>query len=218
MLTITSATPTVIDHIISSGNPFLLSNFIILFILIFIETAGIVTGFIPGDTILITAGAMAGAHHNMVQFLIYISIFACASWLGDAVNYWFGAFLTNQISKIPLLKKHLHEDTINQLASNFHPKRWLLFVILGRFLPFIRVLVPLLAHRLGLPFTLYIKMAAFASILWSSSIVSIGYFVGHFEISNVMLITVLIIVSIMSIILLKQSKIKDRIINLFVRK
>ena len=107
MLILASDLPHFLTEILSADNPFSTSKLIILFLLIFIETAGIVTGFIPGDTILTTAGGFAGTHHNFGELMAYIAVFSLASFLGDAVNYWFGAFLMKQISKIPFLKRHL---------------------------------------------------------------------------------------------------------------
>lgn len=107
---------------------------------------------------------------------------------------------------------------LDKLATNFHPKRWLLFVVLGRFLPFIRVVVPLLARRLGLPFVSYIRMAAFASVLWSAVIVSAGYFIGHLDIPSDMLLIIVVGIAIVFIVALRVPKFRQAIVNLFVRK
>ncbi|QEA45894.1 DedA family protein [Leuconostoc citreum] len=218
MLILASNLPHFLTDILSADNPFSMTKLVILFLLIFIETAGIVTGFIPGDTILTTAGGLAGTHHNFGELMAYIAIFSLASFLGDAVNYWFGAFLMKQISKIPFLKRHLQGEMLDKLATNFHPKRWLLFVVLGRFLPFIRVVVPLLARRLGLPFVSYIRMSAFASVLWSAVIVSAGYFIGHLDIPSDMLLIIVVGIAIVFIVALRIPKFRQAIVNLFVRK
>lgn len=213
-----TALPNWLDHLIASDQHFTLTAFAIMFALIFIETAGIVTGFIPGDTILITVGSLAGAHHNIWELFLAIGIFAIASFLGDAVNYWLGALITTQVAKIPWIKKYSHNNLTDEIARDFHPKRWLLFVVLGRFLPIIRVAVPLLAHRLGLAFPVYLRMAAFASVLWSASIVSIGYFVGHLEIPKAVTVTIFIIIAVIAITVLRTKKFRNWILTLFTRK
>ena len=213
-----TALPNWLDHLIASDQHFTLTAFAIMFALIFIETAGIVTGFIPGDTILITVGSLAGAHHNIWELFLAISIFAIASFLGDAVNYWLGALITTQVAKIPWIKKYSHSNLTDEIAKDFHPKRWLLFVVLGRFLPFIRVAVPLLAHRLGLAFPVYLRMAAFASVLWSASIVTLGYFVGHLEIPKAVTVTIFIIIAVIAITVLRTKKFRNWILTLFTRK
>lgn len=218
MIILTSHLPIVINHILSADQAFAWSKFVVMFLLIFIETAGIVTGFIPGDTILTSVGSVAGLHHNLWELLADSLVFGLASLCGDAVNYWFGGFLIRQIGRIPMLKKRLSGGVIDRLAVDFHPKRWLLFIVLGRFLPFIRVAVPLLAQRLGLPFASYLKMAAFASFLWAVTITSLGYFIGHLAIPHEWLTIGLVVMAIALIIGLRSPKLRQAVLNLLVRK
>lgn len=218
MIILATNLPTVINHILSADQAFAWSKFVVMFLLIFIETAGIVTGFIPGDTILTSVGSVAGLHHNLWELLADCLVFGLASLCGDAVNYWFGGFLTRQIGRIPFLKKYLSGGVIDRLAVDFHPKRWLLFIVLGRFLPFIRVAVPLLAQRLGLPFTSYIKMAAFASFLWAFTITSLGYFIGHLAIPHEWLTIGLVVIAVALIVGLRSPKLRRAVLNLLVRK
>ncbi|WP_029509644.1 DedA family protein [Leuconostoc lactis] len=218
MIILATNLPTVINHILSADQAFAWSKFVVMFLLIFIETAGIVTGFIPGDTILTSVGSVAGLHHNLWELLADCLVFGLASLCGDAVNYWFGGFLTRQIGRIPFLKKYLSGGVIDRLAVDFHPKRWLLFIVLGRFLPFIRVAVPLLAQRLGLPFAGYIKMAAFASFLWAFTITSLGYFIGHLAIPHEWLTIGLVVIAVALIVGLRSPKLRRAVLNLLVRK
>jgi len=204
MIILATNLPTVINHILSADQAFAWSKFVVMFLLIFIETAGIVTGFIPGDTILTSVGSVAGLHHNLWELLADCLVFGLASLCGDAVNYWFGGFLTRQIGRIPFLKKYLSGGVIDRLAVDFHPKRWLLFIVLGRFLPFIRVAVPLLAQRLGLPFASYIKMA--------------GYFIGHLAIPHEWLTIGLVVIAVALIVGLRSPKLRRAVLNLLVRK
>ncbi|MGO0154660.1 DedA family protein [Leuconostoc mesenteroides] len=213
-----ATTPEWITNLIGSDTDFSISTFVVMFLLIFVETAGILTGFIPGDAILITVGGLVGAHHNFFEFGLVMLVFAFASFLGDGVNYWFGAYITKQVGKIPIIKKHVHGELIEQIAGDFHPKRWLLFIILGRFLPFIRVAVPLLAHRLGLAFLNYLRMSAFASFLWSLIMVSIGYFIGHLEIPRIVSISLMVVMAVVFIVILRIPKCRQSIIQLFIRK
>lgn len=218
MIILATNLPTVINHILSADQAFAWSKFVVMFLLIFIETAGIVTGFIPGDTILTSVGSVAGLHHNLWELLADCLVFGLASLCGDTVNYWFGGFLTRQIGRIPFLKKYLSGGVIDRLAVDFHPKRWLLFIVLGRFLPFIRVAVPLLTQRLGLPFASYIKMAAFASFLWAFTITSLGYFIGHLAIPHEWLTIGLVVIAGALIVGLRSPKLRRAVLNLLVRK
>ena len=207
-----------INHIIANNSSFTTSAFAILFLLIFIETAGIIIGFIPGDTILLTMGSLAGDQNNLWHYGILVLIFGLASLSGDAVNYFFGAFLVRQLSRFKWVDRHLNGQLMVRLTENFHRRRWLLFITVGRFMPFIRSVVPLLAHKLGLPFTDYIKMAGFASFLWSLSIVSIGYFFGQLHLPGGGLVWLILGFIAVFAIILSRPQVRERIIRLFLNK
>lgn len=96
--------PEWITHLIGSDTEFSISTFIVMFLLIFVETAGILTGFIPGDAILITVGGLAGTHHNIFELGLVILVFAVASFLGDGVNTGLAPILQSNLVKFQLLK------------------------------------------------------------------------------------------------------------------
>lgn len=210
--------PSWITNIIAGNSLFSTVGLFVMFMLIFIETAGIVLGFIPGDTILLTMGSLAGVKHSPEQFLLVAVLFGTASLLGDVVNYFFGVFLLRQLSRIKWIDRHLHSDLMVQLSSNFHRRRWLLFIVVGRFLPFIRSAVPLLAHQLGLPFSEYIRMAGFASYLWGLVMVAIGYFFGQLDLPSGGFIWLIVGFLAIFTFAISRPKIRQRIIDLFLSK
>jgi len=184
MFTIAAELPNWINQIVNVNGSFGLTEFIVFFMLIFIETGGIFIGWIPGDALLITVGSIAGMHHNFTELGLLILTFGFASLLGDAVNYYFGAWLLRQARRIKFVDRHLNGKLMQRLSASFHHRRWLLFIVAGRFLPFVRTAVPLTAHQLGLAFVDYIRMTAFASFVWSTTILSLGYFFGHLSLPD----------------------------------
>ncbi|TYC49049.1 DedA family protein [Weissella muntiaci] len=215
MLMLAESMPSWINNMITSGSMFSWSALLILFTLIFVETAGIFIGFIPGDTILLTIGSFAGETHNFGHYLLAVLVFGTASLAGDAVNYFFGAFLLRQFSRIKWIDKHVNGATMGRLRDGFHHRRWLLFITVGRFVPFIRTLVPLLAHELGLAFQNYIRFAAFASYLWAFTIVGIGYFFGHLNLPGGGIWWILGSILVVALILLRRKGVREWIIRLF---
>ncbi|MDF7636676.1 VTT domain-containing protein [Leuconostocaceae bacterium ESL0958] len=189
-------------------------EFLIFFLLILIETGGVVTGFIPGDALVMTAGGLAGRHHSLPELALLILLFALASLLGDAINYWFGAFIVRLAEKIPLIHRHLNGDFANQIAENFNTRRWLLLIILGRFLPLIRTVVPLMAHRLRLPFSHYVRFSALSSLLWAATIATTGYYFGHLELPREVTIAVLIFALAFAIMVLRSAAFRQRLLRL----
>lgn len=105
MIILATNLPTVINHILSADQAFAWSKFVVMFLLIFIATAGIVTGFIPGYTILTSVGSVAGLHHNLWELLADCLVFGLASLCGDAVNYWFGGLFNPTDWSYSLFKK-----------------------------------------------------------------------------------------------------------------
>lgn len=210
--------PSWITNMVTNGSMFTFTGMAIMFMLIFIETAGIILGFIPGDTILLTVGSLAGNAHNWGHFWLAVMVFGTASLAGDGVNYFFGAFLVRQLSRIKWVARHLHGETMVRLSSNFHRRRWLLFITLGRFLPFIRSAVPLLSHQLGLPFSEYIRMAGFASYLWALVMVAIGYFFGQFNLPGGGAIWLILLFVGVFAFAISRPAIREKIISLFITK
>lgn len=192
-------------------------EFSILFILILVETGAIFAGFIPGDTILITAGSIAGIHHNIGELLMLITVFAIASWIGDAINYYFGAWLVRQVSRIGYIERHINGPIFQNLTYHFNHRRWFLFVFAGRFVPFVRTLVPLTVHRLGLDFKSYIGLAAGSSLTGALVITSIGYFFGHLTLPHGMNWMILGIVLLGFGIMFSNKTFRSKFINLFVK-
>lgn len=192
-------------------------EFSILFFLILVETGAIFAGFIPGDTILITAGSIAGIHHNIGELWILIAVFATASWIGDAINYYFGAWLVRQVSRIGYVDRHINGPLFKNLTEHFNRRRWFIFVFAGRFVPFVRTLVPLTVHRLGLDFKSYIGLAAGSSLAWAIVITSIGYFFGHLTLPNGMNWIILGIMLLSFGVMFSNKKFRSKVISLFVK-
>ncbi|WEV54121.1 VTT domain-containing protein [Leuconostocaceae bacterium ESL0723] len=205
-----------INHLIAASSHFGWVEFVIFFALIFIETAGIVTGFIPADALVMTTASLAGTHHNLQEFFLLILIFGSASFCGDSVNYWFGAFIVKQIDRIPAVKKHLNGDFANQISTQMPESRWLLFVVLGRFIPFVRTVVPLMAHRLGLAYSKYVKMALAASSLWATVLVSIGYFAGHLEIPQNIKLAVAAVLVVLVVFIIRQPRFRQLVLKVLI--
>lgn len=210
--------PAWIMHLIAGNSMFSPVAILVFFMLIFIETAGVIVLVIPADTILVTVGSLSGLHHNIWQYLIMALLLGMASLAGDAVNYYFGSFLLHQMSRIKWVNKHVNGPTMRRLQSSFHHKRWLLFVVLGRFLPFIRSAVPLLAHEMGLAFVDYIRFAAFASFLWSFSVIGMGYFFGQLELPGGVSLWLLLIAVIVIVLTLRSRRFREWIIRFFLKE
>ena len=97
-------------------------TYVILFVIIFIETGLVVTPFLPGDSLLFAAGAFAALGSFNVFFLL--AFLVLAAFLGDTVNYWIGHFLGEKLianPKIPIKKSHIEKT--QKFFANMGVKR-----------------------------------------------------------------------------------------------
>ncbi len=147
----------------------------ILFAIIFCETGLVIAPFLPGDSLLFIAGALAATGGMDVHIVVVLLIIAAV--LGDAVNYQIGAWLGPRIFKDDnaryLKKAHLEK------AHAFYEKWGGAAIILARFTPFLRTYVPFVA---GMSHMSYRKFALYniaGGIVWVASLTYLGYFFGN---------------------------------------
>ena len=147
----------------------------ILFLIIFCETGLVITPFLPGDSLLFIAGALAATGGMDVHIVVVLLIIAAV--LGDAVNYQIGAWAGPKIFKDDnarfLKKAHLAK------AHAFYEKWGGAAIILARFTPFLRTYVPFVA---GISRMSYRKFALYnitGGIIWVASLTYLGYFFGN---------------------------------------
>lgn len=147
----------------------------ILFAIIFSETGFVVTPFLPGDSLLFVAGAIAASGELNVHLLF--AVLAIAAVLGNSVNYaigrWLGTrFFTDQGSRW-LNPKHLEK------AHAFYERHGGKAVVISRFLPIVRTYVPFVAGMAAMSakeFTVYNVAGA---VLWVGILSYAGFFFGN---------------------------------------
>ena len=166
--------------------------YLILFLIIFCETGLVVMPFLPGDSLLFVAGAVAAGGGMDVHLLF--AVLALASFLGDNTNYWTGRYVgprvfTREGSRL-LKPQHLER------TQRFYAKHGGKTVLIARFVPLIRTFAPFVA---GLGHMIYAKFLAYSfagAILWIGSLTYAGYFFGNlpFVRQNLSLVIVGIVV------------------------
>jgi membrane-associated protein len=147
----------------------------ILFAIIFCETGLVVTPFLPGDSLLFVAGAIAAAGELEVNLLCVL--LASAAFLGNLVNYgigrWLGQrFFTDHSSRW-LNPKHLGK------ARAFYERHGAVAVIISRFMPIIRTYVPFVAGLSAMDARKFALFNAVGAALWVGGLAYAGYFFGN---------------------------------------
>lgn len=144
----------------------------ILFLIVFVETGLVVMPFLPGDSLLFAAGALA-AIGQMDPFLLGLVIFTAAA-LGDTSNYHIGKYFgRGLIEKYKLINMdYLHQ------TERYFEKHGGKTVIFARFVPIVRTFTPFVSGMGAMPFKRFISFSMFGSLCWILTFVPLGYFFG----------------------------------------
>lgn len=168
----------------------------ILFLIIFCETGLVVTPFLPGDSLLFVAGAIATQDAMNIHLMVILLIIAAI--LGDAVNYSIGRFFgvrlfANPDSKI-FRRRHL------EITQTFYARHGGKTIILARFVPIVRTFAPFVAGMGHMPYRRFAAYNVVGAIAWVTLFSYAGYFFGNLPVvqSNLhYLIVAIIFVSIL---------------------
>ena len=153
-------------------------TYVFLFLIVFCETGFVVAPFLPGDSLLFAAGALAAAH-SLDLFVLLVSL-AVAAILGDAVNYLLGAkfgerFLAAQ--KIPWIRKE-HLDQTHAFFERYGNKT----IVLARFVPIVRTFAPFVAGIGQMSYRQFGVYNIVGGCAWVLSCTLAGYLFGSREI------------------------------------
>ncbi len=162
-----------ITHIISSG------GLLVLVAIVFSETGLLMGFFLPGDSLLVTAGVLSAASVdrypilNVWMVLIGLSL---AAILGVQTGYWLGRRTGRAIFNRPdgriFKKRYVNE------AHEFYIKHGGKAIVIAQFLPMFRTFVPFMAGVAEMPYRRFAAFNVLGGFVWVWSLVGLGYFLG----------------------------------------
>lgn len=171
------------------------TTYAILFTIIFAETGLVFAPFLPGDSLLFAAGALAAATGVLDPALLVILLWIAAV-LGDTVNYSVGkVFGLKVLQRFPFIKQEHITYT-----EKFYEKHGGKTIILARFLPIVRTFAPFVAGIGAMNYTRFIVYNIVGGLAWVASFIYLGYYFGNIPVvkRNFSLVIVgIIIVSVM---------------------
>lgn len=148
--------------------------YVVLFAIVFCETAFVIFPFLPGDSLLFIAGTFCAAGAMDPWFLIAILLFASIS--GNSINYWIGSTIGHKVmaSNSRWIDKGALEKT-----HAFYEKHGGKTIVLARFTPIVRTFAPFVAGFSEMSHRSFQFYNVLGAILWIVSLILAGYYFGH---------------------------------------
>ncbi len=150
-------------------------TYILVFLVLFIETGLVFMPFLPGDSLLFMIGAFCST--GLLSTPLALAVCLSAAILGDQVNYTIGRYLGKHLLHPPY-SKWIKQDALHQ-SEQFFEKWGALAIILARFLPFIRTFAPFVAGVSKMNRLLFTTFNAIGALIWVIGVGLMGYMLGE---------------------------------------
>ncbi|CDG13304.1 inner membrane protein [Serratia marcescens subsp. marcescens Db11] len=170
----------------------------ILFLILFCETGLVVTPFLPGDSLLFVAGALAALPTNDLNVHTMVALMAVAAIIGDAVNYTIGRLFGEKLFSNPNSK--IFRRSYLDKTHQFYEKHGGKTIILARFVPIVRTFAPFVAGMGHMSYRHFAAYNVIGALVWVLLFTYAGYLFGDLPVvqENLKLLIVgIIIVSIL---------------------
>ena len=176
-------------HILHLDFEWLFANYnntvyIILFAVIFIETGLVLMPFLPGDSLLFTAGLFAnqinattGEPFLNITYLLVLLI--TAAIIGDNTNYWIGRTAGLKVLQLKVKGKKIVKQDYLDKTHSFYEKNGPKTIIMARFVPIVRTFAPFVAGIAEMNYRKFLSYDIAGGIIWVGSLTIAGYFLGE---------------------------------------
>jgi membrane-associated protein len=144
--------------------------------IIFIETGLFFGFFLPGDSLLVTAGLLASQGFSLDVYLLG-ALLNVAAIAGDNTNYWIGRYMGPRVftrdESLFFRRRHVER------AHDFYVRHGAKTIVLARFMPIIRTFAPLVAGVARMSYKTFLTYSVLGGTLWIWSMLFVGYFLGR---------------------------------------
>ena len=149
----------------------------ILFAIIFCETGLVVTPFLPGDSLLFVAGALAAT--GGMDIGVLIAVLLSAAVLGDNTNYWIGRWFGLKVLHWGQGAPRFFNRDAYDKAHAFYEKYGPMTMTVARFIPFVRTFAPFVAGVARMTYLRYFLFDLLGGVIWVVSLSLAGYWFGN---------------------------------------
>lgn len=152
----------------------------LLFLIVYAETGLVVTPFLPGDSLLFAAGALAAS--GALDGWLLFGLLVAAAVIGNTVNYAIGRAigqrLIDRAAADPRWGRWINLEYVNR-AREFFETHGGRAVVLGRFVPIVRTFVPFVAGVAEMPYRSYVTYNIIGAVAWAGLCIGAGYLFGN---------------------------------------
>ena len=153
-------------------------TYVLLFAIILCETGLVVMPFLPGDSLLFAAGAMAALYPDDLGIVTLLVLLSIAAILGDTINYFLGRWIgPRAFSLNTWFLKHEHLEKTQAFYDRHGGKT----IVLARFVPIVRTFAPFVAGVGKMHYPTFLWFNVVGGILWVVLCTVAGYFFGNIE-------------------------------------
>lgn len=162
--------------------------YLILFLIIFVETGLVVMPFLPGDSLLFAAGAFcagvigADGETASLNLWLVLGLLTVAAILGDTLNYYLGKNVGLKMLGIKFRGKPLVNRKYIEQTQDFYQKNGPKTIIIARFVPIVRTFAPFVAGIGSMNYSTFIKYNVIGAFVWVFGLTLMGYFFGNIPI------------------------------------
>lgn len=150
----------------------------ILFVIVFCETGLVVMPFLPGDSLLFVAGALAATSGSSFDIGTVIAVLLAAAVLGDNCNYWIGRWAGRRIMAWGEGSRFFNRKAFD-VTHAFYEKHGGKTMLVARFMPFVRTFAPFVAGVGNMTYLRYFLFDLCGAVLWVFSLCFAGYWFGN---------------------------------------
>jgi membrane-associated protein len=168
-------------------------TYLLLFLIVFCETGLVITPFLPGDSLLFAAGALAAISGSPINVGFLFVLLTVAAILGDTVNYWIGSSIGPKIfhkKNVRFLNRE-YLDRTHQFYEKYGGKT----IIIARFIPIVRTFAPFVAGIGSMTYWRFLVYNVVGGIVWVAICLFAGYWFGNIPVvKNNFSIVIIVIV------------------------
>jgi membrane-associated protein len=150
-----------------------------LLVVVFMESGLMVGFFLPGDSLLFTAGLLSATTDLLPSIWVLIVLIPIAAILGDQCGYWIGRKFGPPLFNRPD-SRFFKREFVDQTAD-FFEKHGPKAIILARFVPIVRAFVPVMAGTSKMDYRTFLTFDIIGGILWGAGVTTLGYFLGQID-------------------------------------